>query len=183
MRTMTYGSALTEHLPDVFPDQWAREMIRYMSFHQELLIGIVAGLFLLSVLCTRKQNWILLALYGAGMIYLTVLSREAGSRWVSLSPFWSYRLVPISPYFQRQVINNILLFVPVGTLLFRIRPKWNTLFSPFFVSLVVEVLQYLTGRGLFEIDDLISNTIGGLIGCAAVFVWESARQMIRGIEK
>jgi|GEM_PF-1604783 len=183
MRTMTYGSTLTEHLPDVFHDEWAGEMVRYLSTRQELLIGIVAVLFLLSVLGTKKQNRILLALYGAGILYLTLLSRAPGTRRISLTPFWSYRLLPGSLYFQRQVMNNILLFIPVGIFLYRLRPKSSTFYLPFLVSLGVEVLQLLTGRGLFEIDDLISNTLGGLIGCAAMFLWEAALRKKRGIRK
>ena len=183
MRKMIYVSGLTERLTDVFHDEWARKMVYYLSARQELLIGIVAVLFLLSVLGTKKQNRILLALYGAGIVYVTLLSRAPGARRVSLTPFWSYRLLPGSLYFQRQVMNNILLFVPVGTFLYNLRPKSSTFYFPFLVSLGVEVLQFMTGRGLFEIDDLISNTLGGLIGCAAVLLWESARQKIRGMKK
>ena len=150
-------------------------MVYYLNAHQELLIGIVAVLFLLSVLGTEKQNRILLALYGAWILYATLLSRSPGARRASLTLFWSYRLLPGSLYFQRQVMSNILLFVPVGMFLFRLRPKGSTFCIPFLVSFGVEILQYLTGRGLFEIDDLISNTLGGLIGCAAVLLWESAR--------
>ena len=183
MRIMIYGSSLTERLADAFHNGWPGEIVYYLNARQELLIGIVAVLFLMSVLGTKKQNQILLALYGAGIIYVTLLSRSPGARQASLTLFWSYRLLPGSLYFQRQVMSNILLFVPVGMFLFRLRPRGSTFCFPFLVSLMVEVLQFLTARGLFEIDDLISNTLGGLIGCAAVLLWESARQKIRGMKK
>ena len=107
---MIYGSVQREHLADIFHDGWAGEMIYSLSARQEWVIGIVAVLFLLSVLCTRKQNQVFLALYGAGMIYITLLSRFPGARRIILTPFWSYRHLADSPYFQRQVANNILLF-------------------------------------------------------------------------
>lgn len=37
-------------------------------------------------------------------------------------------------------------------------------FKVFFISLSIEILQYITGIGITDIDDLIFNTIGGLIG-------------------
>lgn len=183
MKKMICVSGLTERLPDIFHDEWVRKIVYYISARQDLLIGIVAVLFLLSVLGTKKQNRILLILYGAGIVYVTLLSRASGTRRVSMTPFWSYRLLPGSLYFQRQVMNNILLFVPVGTFLYNLRPKSSTFYFPFLVSLGVEVLQFLTGRGLFEIDDLISNTLGGLIGCVMVLVWMSARKKICSIKE
>ena len=120
MRKMIFVISLTERLPDVFHDEWVRKMVSYISARQDLLIGIVALLFLLSVLGTKKQNRILLVLYGAGIVYVTLLSRASGSRRVSMTPFWSYRLLPGNLYFQRQVMNNILLFVPVGTFLYNV---------------------------------------------------------------
>lgn len=32
------------------------------------------------------------------------------------------------------------------------------------VSLLIEMLQYVTGLGLCELDDVVSNTLGGFIG-------------------
>ena len=62
-------------------------------------------------------------------------------------------------------MNNILLFVPVGTFLYNLRPKSSTFYFPFLVSLGVEVLQFMTGRGLFEIDRSDQQCpLGGLIG-------------------
>ena len=183
MRRLIYESGLTDRLPSIFSGEWAREAVRYLSIHQELLIGIVAVLFLLSVAGGKKLNRLLLALYGAGLLYLTLLSRAPGTRRISLTPFWSYRLLSGSLYFQRQVMNNILLFVPIGFFMYRLSPERKTFFSPALVSLGVEVLQLLTGRGLFEIDDLISNTLGGIIGCAGVYLWDSILQRICGIKK
>lgn len=149
-----------------------RETVRYISEHQRMLIGIVGGLVLLSAISTRKQNRILMVLYSAVIVYMTLLSRPAGPRRISLSLFWSYRLLPHSPYFQRQVLYNILLFVPVGMILSRLRPKWDTAAYPFYISLGIELLQFITGRGLFELDDLVSNTLGGLVGLSAGLFWE-----------
>ena len=45
----------------------------------------------------------------------------------------------------------------------------------------IETVQLLTGIGLFEFDDMISNTLGGLIGGLLYYVWKTGkRKMERG---
>lgn len=66
---------------------------------------------------------------------------------------------------QVEILNNIWLFVPFGVILYRLFPKaWVLLFS-ILSSALIEVLQYFSGLGLAEVDDVISNGLGGLIGC------------------
>ena len=69
-----------------------------------------------------------------------------------------------------QIYMNIMLFVPMGYLLpyvfnwvqkrVRIRP----VLCCFVISLIVENLQLISKRGFYDIDDIIANTFGGLIG-------------------
>lgn len=66
------------------------------------------------------------------------------------------------------VLGNIGAFIPFGfliSLIFnnRIRVK-NTLIATFLLSLIIEGLQLITNLGIFDIDDLILNTLGGVIG-------------------
>ena len=62
------------------------------------------------------------------------------------------------------VINNIWLFIPLGTGLYRwFQKKW-VLLIPFVMSVAIEATQYLTGLGIAEFDDVFGNTMGGWIG-------------------
>ncbi len=69
-----------------------------------------------------------------------------------------------------QVYMNILLFVPMGYLLpyispwFRNKARYRPAAACFLVSLCVENLQLVTRRGMYDLDDMISNTLGGLLG-------------------
>ena len=65
-----------------------------------------------------------------------------------------------------QIILNILLFVPFGFMFPVIHPKLSkaTITYGFLFSLAIEIMQYITGRGLADIDDLINNTLGAVIG-------------------
>jgi len=94
---------------------------------------------------------------------------------------YRYNLVPfqeIKRYFYHvdslgmiAVLNlagNIVAFMPMGYFFPRVSRKVETLFSTvlicFVFSLIVELIQLFTARGSFDVDDLILNTLGGLIG-------------------
>lgn len=66
------------------------------------------------------------------------------------------------------VIGNILLFVPLGfavPLLFKNHNKFfEVVLYGFIASFSIELLQYLTCTNFTDIDDIIFNTLGTLIG-------------------
>jgi glycopeptide antibiotics resistance protein len=65
------------------------------------------------------------------------------------------------------LVGNIVIFIPLGTylLLFKNdkRVRTNLLFI-FIVSLCVEIIQGIFNLGTSDIDDVILNCLGGLIG-------------------
>ena len=69
-----------------------------------------------------------------------------------------------------QFFLNIMVFVPIGYLLpyafrwFRQRVYIRPVLACFLLSFLVENLQLMSRRGLYDLDDLISNTVGGLVG-------------------
>ena len=75
------------------------------------------------------------------------------------------------------LLGNVVIFVPFGFFMpmaSRYRSFFSTVFYSFGLSLCVETFQLLTKVGSFDVDDLLLNTIGGLVGylifsmCAAV---------------
>ena len=66
------------------------------------------------------------------------------------------------------VIGNTLIFVPFGALLFIFSKKLakfhNTVILSLLLSLIIETTQYFTRVGVFDVDDIILNTLGGVIG-------------------
>lgn len=68
------------------------------------------------------------------------------------------------------VIGNIAMFIPVGILLpiayNRLNTFWKVLAAGAGVSLCIEILQLPFGARASDIDDLILNTIGVIIGYA-----------------
>lgn len=68
--------------------------------------------------------------------------------------------------FIRLFVGNIVWFVPWGFLIPMIykNNKFFVFLSGFAFSLAIEILQFALKKGLFEIDDLILNTIGAILG-------------------
>lgn len=71
-----------------------------------------------------------------------------------------------SRMFFKNVFGNIILFLPYGFFLSYFvklkKVKIITILS-LFVSFIVEIIQYRIGR-VFDVDDIILNVIGGIIG-------------------
>lgn len=71
-------------------------------------------------------------------------------------------------YFSYLFAGNLLWFVPAGVLV-RLRGGrlWQALLAGFCLSLFIETAQFLLGSGVSELDDLILNTCGAVLGFAA----------------
>ncbi len=67
------------------------------------------------------------------------------------------------------LIGNVILFVPLGYFLpsffarGRLRPHF-TIPICMCISIAVEISQFMTKTGSLDVDDVILNTIGGIIG-------------------
>ena len=70
--------------------------------------------------------------------------------------------------FVLNVIGNIVVFMPIGmflpSLFLRCRNLSFTTILSFELSLCVEVVQLVTKVGSFDVDDLLLNTLGGILG-------------------
>lgn len=93
----------------------------------------------------------------------TVLSRvpSASPHW-ALKPFWSYgQWIQGNQVFLTYILLNILMLLPVGLSLSCLwTDRKRVLLFGLFFSCLIEVSQLITGRGLFEIDDIFHNTLG-----------------------
>lgn len=66
-----------------------------------------------------------------------------------------------------EVIDNIMIFIPVGVylcLIFKRMPFWGMTALVFAVSFALECSQYILAMGSFDVTDLIANTVGGILG-------------------
>ena len=136
----------------------------------------------------QKTAGIWFFLYGLLMLWLLFGQRIEGGHVdislrgnadnINLVPFETLRLY--WRVLQRQsspallfhsVVNlagNVIMFVPLGWFLPKTCRKFRGIFRTVFFAAglicLVELLQYFTGLGSCDIDDLILNTCGVLIG-------------------
>jgi glycopeptide antibiotics resistance protein len=111
-----------------------------------MLLLFVAYILILFQLVTYSNN----GLNGVNLIpFREILRYEFGSK-----------------EFTRQVIGNIILFIPFGffiTYYANIKNIGSAFFTTVAASIVIETVQYFIGRS-FDIDDIILNVVGGLLG-------------------
>lgn len=114
---------------------------------------------------------VLLCCWAILVIGLTSLSRGANytgeinidffSGYISAWNNWSISELQL-------IIFNMLMFAPLGFLLPLLWKKaekiWVTLSISFGLTALIEVVQLITGTGIFEFDDLFHNLIGSLFG-------------------
>jgi glycopeptide antibiotics resistance protein len=71
-----------------------------------------------------------------------------------------------SALFFKNIIGNILLFLPFGffvSYILKCEKVWLPLLISLICSFSVEIVQLYIGR-VFDVDDIILNVIGGLLG-------------------
>lgn len=108
----------------------------------------------------------LLVVYGITLLKLAFFSREPGSRTtVSTHLFDTWGTTMQAHAF---FIENILMFIPFGILIpvafSRMRGFVRCTTAAFTCSVLLEGMQFITGRGFCELDDIVTNTVGAVIG-------------------
>ena len=113
---------------------------------------------------------LLLVIYLCTILTITGIIRTDISTYVYSVPNMTSLLnFPFKGASIKMVILNYLLFAPYGFLIFILyghkkKLSWKkAILIGFFTSLFIEIFQAFTGR-LPEVDDLIANTAGFLVG-------------------
>ena len=111
----------------------------------------------------------------------TMVLRTPDNRRVILQPFREFEAMLTKPdhfFWFMQIMLNIALFIPFGFLLPTLNTRFKTplatVMTGFLFSGLIETMQYITGRGLTEVDDVITNTLGAAIGYAFYYIMRRA---------
>ena len=81
--------------------------------------------------------------------------------------FWNYRRQLGIFATATNLLGNVLIFLPFGffmAMASKYRSFLSTLVYSFALSLTVEISQLFMKVGCFDVDDLLLNTIGGMLG-------------------
>lgn len=147
------------------------------------VMGLVTGVVIIILLNLKYRRdgkrvqkgqavaIVLLMCYLGGLAAITFVNRMDGMQMgVQLYPFLAFWEAWNS--FTLQVwlnpLLNIAMFLPLGVLLpLAAKPfrRWYLMLTAGAgTSLVIEVLQYILGRGQADVDDLICNILGAMLG-------------------
>lgn len=161
-----------------------REQFRtyIVSLYQNIPAEVYEGL--LSVCCLglvmllgfygikkglRYTSGLLMVEYVFLIFCSTVIYRSVGEiRQYDFHPFWSYQAIQDGrEELLAENIMNVVVFIPVGLLLgiaFKQVTWWKALLIGCSISVIIESLQFFLMRGFSELDDVMHNTLGCLIG-------------------
>ena len=135
-----------------------------LSYHIDIVILMALIVVVISCLLPKRASVVLLIIYLGVILYLTLMHRDHGFSHIDFNLFWSYKKFFTDSAVRNEVLNNIWLFIPLGTILYSISTKKRVLLIPILLSIIIEILQYIIGTGLCELDDVVSNELGGVIG-------------------
>ena len=131
--------------------------------------------------------WLITGLsYASTLTYIFFFARR---RWAPLSKrtlnlhlfhekflFWQNAGVHTRPEvigFYKDLIGNIVLFIPFPfflLLFFKVRNYQHSILIAVAASVTVETIQYIFKIGIADIDDVLLNTTGALLGLAVLHV-------------
>ena len=103
----------------------------------------------------KKSRKILVALYILIILWITLFFREPMKVRIFRGLFWE-----IEMGYWNNIIQNILLFIPLG---FLIGGK-RGIIAGALLSIGIELTQYIAVLGYCELDDVLNNMIGAAIG-------------------
>lgn len=136
----------------------------------------------------RKFSISFFVIYIGVLVYFLFFAESLGRDLSSRN--YSYNLVPFREILRfinnvqilgtnaviLNTLGNVVAFIPFG---FFITPVWGKKISfkyasllTFNISLLVEIIQLITKVGTFDVDDIILNTAGGMIGIMLYFAWK-----------
>lgn len=140
----------------------------------------------------RLAAGILFVIYFIVLFYFLFFSEKMGRTYSERA--YHYNLVPFKEigrflkYWRvlgtnavlLNIVGNVAAFLPFGIFLpifsARCRKLWRTMYYSFELSLLVELLQLISKVGSFDVDDLLLNTLGGVLGFLVyrfvMYIWK-----------
>ncbi len=157
-----------------------------------LVYGVLYLLYVIFCKITKRERklsaWhaisvFALLIYLTAILFIVFMSREAGQYdGVNLHLWSSWG---ITTRRKALFIENIIMFIPMGMLLpsaFKtFRNPFVCIFSCAVMSCFIEQTQFIFKLGFAELDDVVTNTLGGAIGWIIWGILWLICQIIHGI--
>lgn len=132
----------------------------------------------------RKWTLALFTIYLIALFWIIIFKFDVSfanfgySRSINLIPFHESLIINGKTNFD-EIIMNVIIFMPLGIytgMLFKRNAFWQNCFLFFLISFICETAQYILGVGMSDITDLITNTLGGVIG---LFIYLGIKKQLK----
>lgn len=134
-----------------------------LAFRDMAMISFIAGYLLVVISITFLERN---SFYGEVNLHFLSSYRTAWNSFDVRS--WQF------------LIFNIIMFVPLGILLplshNRFHKAAYTLAAGFVFTCLIELMQLITSRGIFELDDIFNNSLGTLVGYSMIMTFITLRK-------
>ncbi|QTE75004.1 VanZ family protein [Clostridiales bacterium FE2010] len=165
----------------IYLNQYGEQILNIKSLlynNSWIIILCAISIVVLTTVINRKWNYAILVIYIIIIAYMTLIFREyVESKHVSI--LWGYKRILYDSEARSDIFKNIWLFVPIGAILYNIYPKRFVLLIPFILSATIEIVQHIFAIGICELDDIISNGLGAVIGFGGAQLTEVIIQRIK----
>ena len=163
-----------------------------ISYHRLIWVILFAVIFYLGLFILSKKRGkkdivfrAMLSMACSFVFVMTLFSRRSSEYYVTWKPFWSYytayKLNNIELWLQ--IIMNIAMYIPIGFALpgcFRtIDRLWKVLALVLICSVGIEAIQYIFSIGYSEVDDVMNNLFGTLVGYALYMGFEKCCKKLK----
>lgn len=164
-QTIRNGGAMLKKLIMVLPISVAVTLICW--FIMKLIEKKCVTENKLKVLIIERKRWILgFVFYISIMVQVGVLSRTLGTMrtivWVPFRTPGGDNLIAL------YALANLVLFIPFGVLVPKVfhsvNAFWKIILVTFVTSVCIEAIQYILACGYSQVEDMIMNVAGGVVG-------------------
>lgn len=152
-----------------------------------IVLAIIVSIYLWNLInkyykrYNKILNIVLLIISIICIVYCTLMRSSIDNYYhIELRPLYSFVLAKTQREYYREMLMNVFLFVPLGlSLPFVVDIKKHTYITivlsiliGFLLSTTIEYLQYCYHIGNVEIDDVIMNTIGVIVGSISYLLYK-----------
>ncbi|MDF2842084.1 MAG: putative rane protein [Herbinix sp.] len=145
-------------------------------------------------LAITKLGWLLFYLYIVLLSYFLFFSEAYGRSSIheeyrfnleffkEINRFITYRNQVGFQSFAVNIIGNVLAFAPFGFLLPLLNQRYRKFIAilslSILFSLAVEAIQLYLKVGIFDVDDILLNTLGGVLGYICFRIYWSILKVV-----
>ena len=151
-------------IDDVFPSVWP--LIAFVSAVAITLRGVYLFQGSKKVVIYKEILGLVFIIYILCLYYILTY-QNTGYGGINLTPFKEmFRYTFGSPKFIKNIVGNIILFIPFGfftSYYLNTKKALTPVVITLVISLCAEGIQYHIGR-IFDVDDILLNVFGGFLG-------------------